>query len=157
MKAWRSTMAMIWHFIITSKIQGQNYLTTLKKTMQCCTAQRCHHHHLHLFRQCLQMAHLRSHSWLSIAKKRHTQLMNWKNTSNFWQKISTLAIQFNGGWANEVNSRASFSWCTTFYVFLVSISFNSRDTDLNCLWNRFCSCCRKDFLRWVGHHIPPAH
>jgi hypothetical protein len=46
--------------------------------------------------------------------------MNWKNILNYRLKTSTLAIQFTGGWADEVNFRTSFSWLVTFYAFLVS-------------------------------------
>ena len=67
------------------------------------------------------MARLRSPSWLGIAEERITLRTNWKSILNSLQKISILATQFSGGWANEVNFRTCFSWHATFYAFLVSI------------------------------------
>ena len=46
--------------------------------------------------------------------------MNWKNISNYHLRTSTLATQFTGGWADEVNFLTSFSWLVMFYAFLVS-------------------------------------
>jgi|SRR5882757_9137026 hypothetical protein len=100
-------------------------------------AQRHHCHLRHLFRHHLWMVRLRSPSRLGIAKRRSTLLMNSKSTLNSLQKTSTIATQFSGGWAVEVNFRASFGWRVMFYAFLVSTFIfaylNLRDFDLNFL------------------------
>jgi len=44
--------------------------------------------------------------------------MNLKNISNSLLKISTLVIQFIGGWVDACNSQTSFVWLVTFYAFL---------------------------------------
>lgn len=83
--------------------------------------QRCRHRLPHLFRHCLQMAHLRSCSPLGITRKRSTLPTNWKSTSNSLQRTLKFATQFSGGQADEVNFHISFSWHATFFIFLVSI------------------------------------
>jgi len=67
------------------------------------------------------MARLRNPSRLGTAEKKSALPTNWKSILNFQQKISTLATQFSGGWANKVNFRASISWHMIFYAFLVNI------------------------------------
>jgi hypothetical protein len=119
-KAWSWITVTIQLFLIISKIQRQIYSSTLMKIMP--HIAQCRQHSLpHPFKHCLWMAHLRSHSRLSIAEKKSTLPMNWKSISNYLQKISNLATQFSGGSADEVNFCTSSSWRMTFYVFLVSI------------------------------------
>jgi len=80
--------------------------------------------------------------------------MNWKSTSNSLQRISKLATQFSGGWANEVNFHISSSWHATFFVFLVSILvILIHVTRIWFVSHRFCCRHWKDLLRWVGHHL----
>ena len=117
-KAWRWIMATIKLFPITLKSRGQTYSPTLTKITPFTTQ----HHHcrlLPLSRHHLLMARLRSPSRLDIAERWITLLTNWKSISNSQPKISNPATQSNGGWVDEANSRASFSWCVTFYAFLV--------------------------------------
>ncbi len=159
MKAWRLITVMIWYFPIILRIQRQVYSNTLITTTPPLLhiAQRRQHHLPHLFRHCLQMAHLRNHSQLGIAKKRSTLPMNWKSTLNSLQRTLRLATQFSGGWADEVNFHISFSWCTIFFLFLVSIlGILIHVSDATQIWfisHRFCCCCWKDLLWWVGHHF----
>ena len=116
-------MVTIWYFPTISKIQRQIYSNISINIMPC--TPRHHRRRLpHLFRHSLWMAHLKSHSQLDIAKKRSTLPTSWKSTLNSLRRISTVATQFSGGWADEDNFRASFSWRVTFYVFLVSILVN---------------------------------
>lgn len=103
------------------------------------------------------MVHLKSHSQLGIAEKASTLLTNWKSTSSSPLKTFTLATQFSGGWANVVNFYASFSWHMTSFAFLVCIfTILIHNSDLTCLCHRFCSCCRKNLLRRMEHHLPPT-
>jgi hypothetical protein len=48
--------------------------------------------------------------------------MSSKNISNFLLKISMRAIQFTGGWVDELSSQTCFALLVTFYVYLVSHS-----------------------------------
>ena len=150
-------MVTIWLLLATLKSRRQPYSTTLMKTMPLCPAWHHHRHLLCLFRHYPWMACLRSPSWLGITKERITLQMNWKSILNSLQKISILATQFSGGWANKVNFCTCFSWHTTFYAFLVSILATLIHTTW--IWivcHRFCCHCWKDFLRWVGHHLSPT-
>jgi len=147
-------MVMIWHFLVTLKIQRSIYSSTSTKIMPRCPPQ-CHCCLPHLFGH-PWMAHLRSPSQLSITERRSTLPMNWKSISNFQQKISRLVTQFSGGWANKVNFHTSFSWRVIFYAFLVSIlTILIHVTWIWIVDVRFCCCCWKDILRWAGHHLSP--
>ena len=85
-----------------------------------------HHHQwilrVHPFKLNLLWVPLRNPSRLDIAGKRSHLSMSSKNISNFLLKISMCAIQFTGGWVDELSSQTCFALLVIFYVYLVSHS-----------------------------------
>ena len=148
-------MMMIQHSQITSKILGQASSITLTEIMQRQMIVHCLQRHLCLWHHCLWWSHLRNFSLLNIAEKTRALSTNLKNISNSLLKISTLVIQFIGGWVNARNSQTSFVWLGTFYAFLVSnFIFNNSHLIHGPNLHRLCCCRWEDFLWWAGHNLP---